>query len=138
VRRTPRHLHAKVLVDQRVQLHPVHARQESRYVGARDHTGFGVLRDLSPPRNAVTERAKNARDCRPPTEDRSDHPRHHKRSRMAFASIIAIIGSLTDRLDKIADICFRIHYIEAHGLSPFETQYGLVTLIILRFPKDFL
>ena len=52
---------------------------------------------------------------------------------MAFASIISIIGSLTERLDKIADIRFRIHYIEAHGLSPFETQYGLVTFIILRF-----
>jgi hypothetical protein len=38
----------------------------------------------------------------------------------------------------MADICFHIHYIDAHGLSPFETQYGLVTLIILRFPKEFL
>src|SRR6266436_10166320 len=107
-------------------------------MGARDHPGLGVLRDLSPPLNAVTERAKNAGDFRAATEDGEDHPRHHKRSRMAFASVIAIIGSLTERLDKMADICFHIHYIDAHGLSPFETQYGLVTLIILRFPKDFL
>jgi hypothetical protein len=57
---------------------------------------------------------------------------------MTFASIISSIGSVTERLDKIADIRFRIHYSRAHGLSPFETQYGLVTLIILRFPKDFL
>jgi hypothetical protein len=57
---------------------------------------------------------------------------------MAFASVIAIIGSWTERLNKIADICFHIHYMDAHGLSPFETQYGLVTLIILRFPKDVL
>ena len=48
------------------------------------------------------------------------------------------IGSLTERLDKMADSCFHIHYIDVHGLSPFETQYGLVTLIILRFPKEFL
>ena len=33
---------------------------------------------------------------------------------MAFASVIAIIGSLTERLNKIADICFHIHYIDAH------------------------
>ena len=138
MRRLPRHRHAKVLVEQRVQRHPGHARQESRSVGARDHTGFGGWRDLSQPRKAVTERAKDARDGRSPTEDREDPPRHHTRSRMAFASMISIIGSLTDRLDTIADMCFRIHYIEAHGLSPFETQYGLVTLIILRFPKDFL
>jgi hypothetical protein len=41
---------------------------------------------------------------------------------MAFASIISIIGSLTERFDKIADIRFRIRYIGAHGLSPLETQ----------------
>jgi hypothetical protein len=107
-------------------------------MGARDHPGLGVLRYLSQPLNAVTEIAKNAGDFRAATEDGEDHPRHHKRSRMAFASVIAIIGSLTERLDKMADICFHIHYIDAHGLSPFETQYGLVTLIILRFPKEFL
>lgn len=60
VRCPPLHLHAKMLVDQRVQLHPVHARQESREVGARDHPGRRVLRDLAQPLNPVTKRAKDA------------------------------------------------------------------------------
>ena len=49
---------------------------------------------------------------------------------MAFASIISMIGSLPERLDKIADIRFRMRYSSAHGLSPCETQYGFVTFII--------
>ena len=56
---------------------------------------------------------------------------------MTFASIISSISSVTERLDKIADIRFWIRYSRAHGLSPFETQYGLVTFIILRFQKIF-
>ena len=59
VRRTQLHLYAKVLVNQRVQLHPVHARQESRSLGARDHPGRGVVRNLAEPLNAVPEIAKN-------------------------------------------------------------------------------
>jgi hypothetical protein len=41
---------------------------------------------------------------------------------MAFASIISIIGYMTEHVDKIADIRFRIRYIGIHGLSPLETQ----------------
>jgi hypothetical protein len=57
---------------------------------------------------------------------------------MTFASMISRIGEVTERLDKIADIRFRIRYSRAQGLSPCATQYGLVTFIILRFSKDFL
>ena len=56
---------------------------------------------------------------------------------MTFASIISRIGSVTERLDKIADIRFRMRYSSAHGLSPCETQYGFVTFIILKFHKIF-
>jgi len=57
---------------------------------------------------------------------------------MAFASMISMIGSLPERLDKIADSRFRMRYSSAHGLSPYETQYGFVTFIILKFHKIFL
>jgi len=56
---------------------------------------------------------------------------------MAFASMISMIGSLPERLDKIADSRFRMRYSSAHGLSPYETQYGFVTFIILKFHKIF-
>jgi len=92
VMRTQLHLHAKMPVDQCVQLHPVHACQESWEVGTRYHAGVRGVRHLPQPLNAVTEIAKDARDFRAPTQDRSDHPRHHKRSRMTFASIISSIG----------------------------------------------
>jgi len=41
---------------------------------------------------------------------------------MAFAAIISIIASVTERFDNITDIRFRICYIGTHGLSPLETQ----------------
>jgi len=62
VRRTPLHLHAKMLVDQCVQLYPIHACQESWSVGTRDHAGIRGVRHLPQPLNAVPERAKDARD----------------------------------------------------------------------------
>jgi hypothetical protein len=128
--RTQLHLHAKLLCAQRVQLRPVHARQQSWEVGTRYHPGVRVMRHLPQPLNAVTARAKDARDFRASTQDRAYHPRHHKRSRMAFASMISMIGQLPERLDKIADIRCRMRYSNAHGLSPCETQYGFVTFII--------
>jgi len=137
VMRTQRHLHAKMLCDQRVQLRPVQARQQSWSVSTRYHPGVRGMRHLPQPLHAVTERAKDARDFRASTQDRAYHPRHHKRSRMAFASMISMIGSWPERLDKIADIRFRMRYSSAHGLSPCETQYGFVTFIILKFHKIF-
>jgi len=70
VMRTQLHLHAKMPVAQCVQLHPVHACQESWYVGTRYHAGVRGVRHLPQPLNAVTEIAKDARDFRAPTQDR--------------------------------------------------------------------